>query len=51
MSGVLSGSQLDEAFEAFWKGEYSKMASYFDTSSPTSGSVFWSGDLDGAELC
>lgn len=29
-------------------GDYKKMATYFDTSSPDSGAVFWSGNKEGA---
>ena len=31
-------------------GDYSKMASYFDTSSPVDSAVFWSGNKEGAAL-
>jgi hypothetical protein len=32
------------AFEAMRSGDYDRMASYFDTSSPPNGAYFWSGD-------
>ena len=44
----LSDTQIAEAFEAMRKGDYAKMATYFDTSSPVDGAVFWSGNKEGA---
>lgn len=46
-SGV-SDAQIAEAFEAMRTGDYAKMATYFDTSSPVDGAVFWSGNKEGA---
>jgi len=40
----LSDNDILEAFNAMKSGDYKKMASYFDTSSPTDGAVFWSGN-------
>lgn len=44
----LSDTQIAEAFEAMRNGNYAKMATYFDTSSPVDGAVFWSGNKEGA---
>ena len=44
----LSDTQIAEAFEAMRTGDYVKMATYFDTSSPVDGAVFWSGNKEGA---
>ena len=44
----LSDVQITEAFEAMRTGDYAKMATYFDTSSPVDGAVFWSGNKEGA---
>lgn len=44
----LNNTQISEAFEAMRRGDYVKMASYFDTSSPVNGAVFWSGNKKGA---
>lgn len=44
----LSDTQIAEAFEAMRDGEHAKMATYFDTSSPVDGAVFWSGNKEGA---
>lgn len=44
----LSDTQITEAFEAMRKGDYAKMAAYFDTSSPVDAAVFWSGNKEGA---
>ena len=44
----LSDTQIAEAFEAMKNGDYAKMATYFDTSSPVDGAVFWSGNKEGA---
>ena len=44
----LSDTQIAEVFEAMRKGDYAKMAIYFDTSSPVDGAVFWSGNKEGA---
>lgn len=44
----LSDVQITEAYDAMRSGDYTKMASYFDTSSPKNGGVFWSGNKDGA---
>ena len=44
----LSDTQIAEAFEAMRNGNYAKMATYFDTSSPIDGAVFWSGNKEGA---
>ena len=44
----LSDTQIAEAFEAMRNGDYAKMATYFDTSSPVDGAVFWSGNKEGA---
>ena len=44
----LSDTQIAEVFEAMRKGDYAKMATYFDTSSPVDGAVFWSGNKEGA---
>ena len=44
----LSDMQIAEAFEAMKNGDYAKMATYFDTSSPVDGAVFWSGNKEGA---
>ena len=35
----LSDTQIAEAFEAMRNGNYAKMATYFDTSSPIDGAV------------
>lgn len=43
----LSNTQITEAYEAMRAGDYTKMASYFDTSSPVDGAVFWSGNKEG----
>ncbi|MDR2088484.1 MAG: hypothetical protein LBP73_03910 [Clostridiales Family XIII bacterium] len=40
----LNGTLISEAYNAMRAGDYTKMASYFDTSSPHNGAVFWSGD-------
>jgi hypothetical protein len=37
-----------EAYNAMKSGDYTKMASYFDTSSPKDGAVFWSGNKEWA---
>ena len=47
MSG-LNDAQISEAFDAMKVGDYEKMASYFDTSSPIDGGVFWSGNKESA---
>ena len=44
----LSDGQIVEAFEAMRNGDYAKMTTYFDTSSPVDGAVFWSGNKEGA---
>ena len=44
----LNDTQIAEAFEAMRTGDYAKMATYFDTSSPVDGAVFWSGNKEGA---
>ncbi|WP_075679709.1 T7SS effector LXG polymorphic toxin [Roseburia sp. 831b] len=44
----LSDTQIAEAFDAMRNGDYAKMATYFDTSSPVDGAVFWSGNKEGA---
>ena len=44
----LNSTQIAEAYEAMKAGDYVKMASYFDTSSPENGAVFWSGNKEGA---
>ena len=44
----LSDTQIAEAFEVMRNGDYAKMATYFDTSSPVDGAVFWSGNKEGA---
>lgn len=44
----LNSTQIAEAYEALKAGDYAKMASYFDTSSPHNGAVFWSGNKEGA---
>ena len=44
----LNDVQISEAFDAMRAGDYEKMASYFDTSSPVDGAVFWSGNKEGA---
>ena len=46
----LSDTQIAEAFEAMKNGDYAKMATYFDTSSPVDGAVFWSGNKEGAAV-
>lgn len=38
----LNETQISEASTALRSGDYTKMASYFDTSSPENGAVFWS---------
>jgi RHS repeat-associated protein len=38
----LSDKDIVEAYNAMKSGDYTKMASYFDTSSPKDGAVFWS---------
>ena len=43
----LNSTQIAEAFETMRAGDYAKMASYFDTSSPVDGAVFWSGNKEG----
>ena len=43
----LSDAQIAEAFETMRNGDYAKMATYFDTSSPVDGAVFWSGNKEG----
>ena len=47
VAGV-SDTQIAESFEAMRNGDYAKMATYFDTSSPVDGAVFWSGNKEGA---
>ncbi len=42
----LSDTQIVEAYAAMRSGDYVRMASYFDTSSPVDGAVFWSGNKD-----
>ena len=44
----LSNTQIAEAFDAMRNGDYAKRATYFDTSSPVDGAVFWSGNKEGA---
>ena len=44
----LNDTQIEEAFCSMRGGNYTKMASYFDTSSPVDGAVFWSGNKEGA---
>ncbi len=44
----LNPTQITEAFDAMRAGDYTKMATYFDTSSPVDGAVFWSGNKEGA---
>lgn len=44
----LNSAHIEEAFTAMRTGDYAKMASYFDTSSPVNGAVFWSGNKEGA---
>ena len=44
----LSDTQIAEAFEAMKNGDYAKMATCFDASSPVDGAVFWSGNKEGA---
>ena len=44
----LSNTQIVDAFEAMRNGDYAKMTTYFDTSSPVDGAVFWSGNKEGA---
>ena len=44
----LTRTQIARAYEAMRTGDYEKMASYFDTSSPENGAVFWSGNKEGA---
>ena len=44
----LNNTQISEAYNAMKTGDYAKMASYFDTSSPRNGAVFWSGNKEGA---
>ncbi len=46
----LNNAQISEAFGAMRLGDYAKMASYFDTSSPVDGAVFWSGNKEGAAV-
>ena len=46
----LDDIQISESFEAMKNGNYEKMASYFDTSSPVDGAVFWSGNKEGAAI-
>ena len=36
----LNSAHIEEAFTAMRTGDYAKMASYFDTSSPVNGAVF-----------
>ncbi|MDF2905352.1 MAG: Rhs family protein [Herbinix sp.] len=47
-SSGLESTQISEAYDAIKSGEYTKMASYFDTSSPNNRAVFWSGNKEGA---
>ena len=44
----LNSTQIAEAYNAMKAGDYSKMASYFDASSPVDSAVFWSGNKEGA---
>jgi len=44
----LDHTKISEAYDAMRKGNYEKMASYFDTSSQVDGAVFWSGNMNGA---
>jgi len=44
----LNSTQISEAYNAMKAGDYAKMSSHFDTSSPYNGSVFWSGNQVGA---
>ena len=46
----LNSTQIAEAYSAMKVGDYSKMASYFDTSSPVDSAVFWSGNKEGAAV-
>lgn len=46
----LNNEQISEAYKAMRSGDYKKMASYFDTSSPVNGAVFWSGDKEAASI-
>ncbi|MDR2087763.1 MAG: hypothetical protein LBP73_00215 [Clostridiales Family XIII bacterium] len=39
----LTDARISEAYKAMRAGDYKKMASHFDTSSPYNGAVFWSG--------
>ena len=48
-SGI-NRTQITEAYNAKRAGDYSKMASYFNTSSPVDGAVFWSGNKEGAAV-
>ena len=44
----MSEARTADAFNAMRNGDFKKMASYFDTSSPKDGAVFWSGDVNKA---
>lgn len=44
----LNDTQISEAYKAMRSGDYIEMASYFDTTSPVNGAVFWSGNQTGA---
>ena len=44
----LNATQIEEAFCTMRRGDYTKMATYFDTSSPVDGAVFWSGNKEAA---
>ena len=44
----LNETEIPEAYSALRSGDYTKMASYFDTSSPENGAVFWSRAKDEA---
>ena len=44
----LNNEQIAEAFEAMRSGDYAKMVTYFDTSSPVDGWAFWSRNKEGA---
>ena len=46
----LNDVQISEAYNAMKAEDYKKMASYFDTSSPVDGAVFWSGNKEGAAV-
>ena len=46
----LNNEQISKAYKAMRSGNYRKMASYFDTSSPVNGAVFWSGDKEAASI-